>query len=324
MERSVFTVVDPVDDPTRDRLTEVVRLAEAADAAGLAALWVAEHHFTPPTGLCPAPAVLLAACAARTQRLRLGSLVSVLPFHPAVDTAEAFALLDRLSGGRLNFGVGSGYLAAEFEGLGVDPATKQRRFEEALDRILRGFRGEAVTWASPNSPAVRLNVQPVQRPHPPVTLAVQRREAVPFVARKGLGIALIPYATVASLGELGEEIREYRSHLPPGNPGRVAVALHVYAGREPERARRALDRYLSTRRETGSTYYLSKLEHHPEAATAAGIEAADLAFLGSAGVVAEKLGRLRALGVDELLAIVDFGDLPFELSLESVRALGSL
>ncbi len=325
MRLSAFSVVDeypPGPFETPDRARDVVSLAEAAEAGGLSTLWVAEHHFQP-GGVCPAPAVLLAACGARTRRLRLGVLVSVLPFHRPVELAEQYALLDRLLDGRLNLGVGSGYIPLEFEGFGIDPATKRERFEAALATLLAALDGREVTVDDGRSAPVRINVRPVQRPHPPIWVAVQRREAIPFVARTGRSIALVPYATVASIEALAEEIREYRSALPTGTSGEVAVAVHVYAGDHEERARAALQRYLDSRLATQSAFYAEKVRRDPHHASAAAIEASGFALIGSARSVADRLRAFERIGVDELLGIFDFGGLPAPDVAASVRALGA-
>ena len=323
MKLSAFTIVDDYPDRPEGpgaRLADVVRLAEGAEASGLEALWVAEHHFQP-SGICPAPAVLLAACGARTRRLRLGVLVSVLPFHRPIEVAEQYALLDQLLGGRLNLGVGSGYIPAEFEGFGVDPAQKRERFDSALATVLDAFAGREVRMEGAASP-VRLNVLPVQRPHPPVWIAVQRREAIPFVARRGTSVALIPYATVSGLPELAEEIREFRAALPSGNRAGVTVGLHLYAGEHPDRARSALDRFLESRLRTQSTFYQAKSAADAHRASRAGLEESDLALIGSPREVAERLEGFRRIGVDEVAGIFDFGGLPTDDVLASVRALG--
>ncbi|MGP8078593.1 MAG: LLM class flavin-dependent oxidoreductase [Thermoplasmata archaeon] len=323
MRLSAFTVVDSYPDRPRsdDRLLEVVRLARSSEEAGLSALWVAEHHFHA-GGVCPSPPVVLAACGASTRTLRLGSMVSVLPFHRPIDVAEEYASLDRLLGGRLNLGVGSGYIPLELEGFAVDPATKRERFDAALELVLAAFEGREVAIAGPGSPRVRLNVLPVQRPHPPVWVAVQRREAVAHVARRGFSIALIPYATVADRTELAEEIREYRAHLPSDRRGEVAVALHVYAGDRPELARAAFRRYLDSRLETQSTFYRQKTERDPASASPEGIERSGFALFGPPDTVARRLAEFSAVGVDELLGIFDFGGLEESEVARSVTALG--
>ena len=322
MKLSAFTVVDDYDDASSSsRLPAVVALAEAAERAGLSALWVAEHHFLP-SGVCPAPPVLLAACGARTQRLRLGSLVSVLPFHPPIELAEQYALLDRLLDGRLNLGVGSGYIPTEFAGFGIDPATKRERFDACFATLLAALRGEEVRAEAPGAAPVRINVRPVQSPHPPIWIAVQRREAVAHVAQKGVSVALIPYATLGGMEELREEIRDFRGHLPPGVTAEVAVGLHLYAGERHEAARSALQRYLDSRRATQSAFYLEKVRADPRHAAATTLEESGWALFGPAADVARRLRAFEEVGVDEVLGIFDFGGLPTAEVVASVSALG--
>jgi alkanesulfonate monooxygenase SsuD/methylene tetrahydromethanopterin reductase-like flavin-dependent oxidoreductase (luciferase family) len=319
-----FTVVDAYSDRPSggaDRALEVVGLAEEVEAAGLSSLWVAEHHFQG-GGACPSPPVLLAACGMRTRRIRLGSLVSVLPFHRPVDVAEEYALVDRLLGGRLNLGVGSGYLAAEFAGFGLDPADKRARFDAGLETVLAAFAGRPIRAGGDASPPVALNVVPVQQPHPPIWVAVQRREAIPFVARKGLSVALIPYATVDTLEQLAAVIDDYRRALPPGSHGEVAAAVHVYAGPDAEPGREAFRRYVRSRLQSGSTFLERKTHDRPEHASPEAIEGSGLALFGTGAEVAERMDAFRRIGVDELLGIFDFGGLPSEEVARSVRAMG--
>ena len=326
MKLSAFTVVDSsLEGSTAgdDRVGDVIRLAEVADTAGLSALWVAEHHFHS-GGLCPSPPVLLAACGARTQRLRLGALVSVLPFHRPIDVAEEYSLLDRLVRGRLNLGVGSGYLPSEFEGFGVDPATKRDRFDSALEAVLTAFDGGEIDAGGGPTRKVRLNVLPVQRPHPPLWVAVQRREAVPHVARRGFSIALIPYATLADRTELADVIREYRSNLPAGRMGEVAIALPVYSGDDPAGARRALRRYLESRTRTQSTFYVEKARRDPHSATPEALEDAGWVVIGGPEDVRRRLTAFAEVGVDEVLGIFDFGGLAADDVARSVRALSAV
>lgn len=303
----------------RDRYGEVIELAEAADRLGLESFWVAEHHFQP-GGLCPSPAVLLAAIAARTHRVRLGSLVSVLPFHEPVELAEQYALVDRLSGGRLNFGVGSGYVPAELEGFGLNAETKRERFDRSLTTIRRAWAGEAVRTERDGSAPVRLNLRPVTLPHPPIWVAVQRREALPHVASQGFSVALIPYATLSGLEELAAEVRDFRAALPPGSTARVAAAFHIYAGSEPSVGLRALQGYLDSRRTTGSVHYERKVAHDPSQADAHAIAASRLAFAGRPAEFAAWARSIGDTGVDELLGIFDFGGLPISESIRSMEA----
>jgi alkanesulfonate monooxygenase SsuD/methylene tetrahydromethanopterin reductase-like flavin-dependent oxidoreductase (luciferase family) len=322
---SAFTVVDVAPDPPDarpDRFGEVVRLASAADDAGLANIWVAEHHFQD-GGVCPSPPVLLGACAAATRRIGIGVLVSVLPFHRPIELAEQYAMVDRLSGGRLRLGLGSGYIPLEFEGFGLDPASKRERFDRTYETLIAALEGGKVREDVPGAVPVRINVRPVQRPHPPVWIAVQRREAIPFVARRGASLALVPYATVPNLDELAAQTREFRSHRPEGARTEVAAAVHLYVGDRPQRARAAFERYLAARLATQSTFYREKVRQDPHHATPASLEEAGFAVFGTAEEVATGLRRYSEAGVDEILGLFDFGGLTEVEAIGSVRALAT-
>lgn len=324
MRLSAFSVVDgrPAAGPeARDRWAEVVQLAETADRAGLSTLWIAEHHFGS-GGRCPSPPLLLAACAMRTRRLRLGTLVSVLPFHEPVGLAEELALVDRLSGGRLEIGVGSGYLPSELSAFGLSPETKRERFDRSLETLRSALAGEAVRLEGSGGSPVVIDPLPLTVPSRRIHIAVQRREAIRHVARRGAALALIPYATVLSRAELGEQIREYRESLPRGTTGHVTVAAHVSIGRDRPRA--ALARYLEERRATASPHFLEKASRAPAQATPEALETAGLALFGSLDQIQQGLGAFADLGVDEVAGIFDFGGLEFGAVRATVEALGSL
>src|SRR5438046_10757280 len=105
--------------------------ARLADELGFEAVWLAEHHFSS-YGICPSLAVLAAAIARETRRVRLGTSVVVAPFAHPLRIAEEWAMVDILSGGRLEFGLGAGYQPKQFRGLGVSLVKKRERLVEAV------------------------------------------------------------------------------------------------------------------------------------------------------------------------------------------------
>lgn len=303
-----------------DRYEEALALAREADRQGFHAFWVAEHHFHD-GGVLPAPAVWLAAAARETRRIRLGVMVSVLPLHAPRELAEQYLLVDRLSGGRLDLGVGSGYIPTELQGFGVLPSDKRERFDAAYPEFVAALEGRPL--AVPLDPAltVCLNVSPVQLPHPPLWMAVQSRAALPFVAQRGLSVGMIPYASVDNLDELARNIREFRSALPEGaKEARVAAAFHVYVGRDTAPAREALERYLGVSRSTQGGYFQAKAAGSTTATSLDDLEKKDLVLLGDPKRVRGQLERIEAAGVTDFLGIFDFGSLDPKLVRGSVRA----
>jgi alkanesulfonate monooxygenase SsuD/methylene tetrahydromethanopterin reductase-like flavin-dependent oxidoreductase (luciferase family) len=298
------------------RYDELLRLIESAERSGLASFWIAEHHFQS-SGLCPSPPIVLAAAGQRTTRIRLGSLVCVLPFHRPIDVAEEYSLLDVLLHGRLNLGVGSGYVPVELEGFGVSPASKREAFDEALALVRAAFSGEPIRAGGDR--AVRINVRSPQVPHPPLWVAAQRRESIPHVGRAGLGLSLLPYATFRDPSELGAAVRDYRAALPPGVVGHITAALPIYVGEDPDRANRALDRHLASRAAATEGYYEGAVRRAPSTLTSAAVGRAGFSLFGSSDEVGDALDEFDRLGVDEVLGMFDIGDLPVPDVVQSMR-----
>jgi len=311
MRFGLFSVQDYYPDlgvePRRffENLLERIRYAEAL---GFESYWLAEHHFHINYGLNPSPAVLLASAARETSRIRLGPAVAVLTLNHPVKVAEDYALVDILSGGRLNFGVGSGYLHHEFEGWGVPHDEKAQRFDEALEIVLRLFRGERFRHEGRffRTGEVFLQAPPLQKPHPPVWVAFLHAESAYYRGRQGLQIMGVPYATVPHLRDLKPLIERWREGYAEAGkePDRaeVVMALHAYVAETDAQAERDarphLERYLATRLFGKGTWDSLRRNW--------------LALIGSPETVAEGVALLHDTGATTLLCLMDFGGLPHE------------
>jgi alkanesulfonate monooxygenase SsuD/methylene tetrahydromethanopterin reductase-like flavin-dependent oxidoreductase (luciferase family) len=159
----------------------------AAEALGYQSVWIAEHHFND-YGLCPAPPVLAAFVAARTRALRLGMGVSLLPLHHPVDLAESLAVLDVVSGGRLDVGIGRGGTLQDYQTFQSDRAEARARVEEGVALLQRSWSGEPFDFQGRFHAAQRLHVRPrpLQQPHPPLFIAANSEDSVLSAARLGL------------------------------------------------------------------------------------------------------------------------------------------
>lgn len=150
-------------------VAEAIREAEVAEAAGFDGCFVGEHHQDP-KGFLPSPFLLLAAIAARTTRLRVGSAVVLLPLHHPYRVAEEGATLDVISGGRFILGVGAGYQPADFAPFGVAVKDRGTVMAEALQVLRQCWEQERVTFHGVHYRLERVAVtpRPVQRPRPPI------------------------------------------------------------------------------------------------------------------------------------------------------------
>lgn len=157
-----------------------------AEELGYDQVWLTEHHFTD-DGYNPSVLPMAAAIAARTSRIRIGTFVLILPFHDPVRVAEDAAVVDVISNGRLDLGVGLGYTVDEYRALGLDRRTRGRRLEEGLDLITRLWSGNEVEFDGEfhQLHGARLAPLPVQRPHPPLWIGARAGPAIDRAARLG-------------------------------------------------------------------------------------------------------------------------------------------
>jgi alkanesulfonate monooxygenase SsuD/methylene tetrahydromethanopterin reductase-like flavin-dependent oxidoreductase (luciferase family) len=200
---------------------------EHMDASGYDAVWLAEHHFSS-FSVCPAIHVVGALVAARTSRLRIGMGVSLAAFYHPLRLAEEVALLDVLSGGRVNWGAGRGFARVEFEAFGVPPEESQSRFRENVDVVLSAWTQERLTYEGEHFRCEDVEVlpKPLQQPHPPVWLASSSESAVEWAAEHGFSIMMDPHSPHREIARKHAHYRE-----------RLLAAGHSPAGREIPMAR---------------------------------------------------------------------------------------
>jgi len=232
------------------------RVARAAEAAGFDSVWTGEHVVLPDPQVPPSPvpartpmldpAVALAHLAAHTTTLRLATGIVILPQRNPVVLAKEMASLDVVSGGRLIFGVGVGYLKPEFDAIGAPFAQRAARMDEYLDAILALW-----TQASPRFDGATVRFggidaqpRPVQQPHPPIVIGATSPPAWRRTVQRAngwYGFALDPGAAAKCLAGLREAAQrverpaalgplEITVTPPPGVPDRDALARYADLG----------------------------------------------------------------------------------------------
>jgi alkanesulfonate monooxygenase SsuD/methylene tetrahydromethanopterin reductase-like flavin-dependent oxidoreductase (luciferase family) len=348
--------------PTRENEQAVIRdgVAQAvlADELGFDRFWAVEHHSLEWYAHMSAPEVFLTYVAARTTRIRVGHGVVCLPFamnHP-IRVAERVAMLDILSGGRVDFGAGRGASQQEVGAFGIDQADTQPQMEEALHAIPKMWRDEPFSFEGEllKVPPRPIRPRPVQDPHPPMFLACTRPETVKLAGRFGLGALCVGFS----------------------GPDDVAVKRQMYdeaiAARRPEEVvgAFAVDHLsalcptvvLDDRDEAfrighrGQRFFVESLEHwygggpppNPaaydgednRAALVASEEAAATTTFGHEQVkvqtgkrnpnqvygdareVIDQVERLEAAGADEVLMILQMGTIPNSVVMQSIDNIG--
>jgi luciferase family oxidoreductase group 1 len=210
--------------------SRAIDLAQTAEDLGFRNIWLAEHHFST-YGYLSRPVQLATYIAARTQTLRVGTAVIVVPLHHPLIIAEEIATLDLLADGRVDVGLGRGYQHYEFERLGLELDSARTRWEESVDIILKALEGEPFSYAGKlfTIPETTIFPQPVQRPHPPIWVTAQSPESVEATVRRGFNLL------TGGFGVPIERMAEFRTQFdclieeikPPRLP-EVGVQRAVY------------------------------------------------------------------------------------------------
>jgi alkanesulfonate monooxygenase SsuD/methylene tetrahydromethanopterin reductase-like flavin-dependent oxidoreductase (luciferase family) len=197
------------------------------DQAGYDAVWLAEHHFSS-FSVCPSVHMIGTMAAARTRRLRIGTAVSLAPFYNPLRLAEEVALLDVLSGGRVNWGAGRGFERSEFAAFGIPGEESAPRFHETVDIVLKAWTSQRLTYEGKfhRYEGVEVLPKPLQYPHPPVWMAASSTPAIEWAASQGHSILMDPHSGRADL------IRKRRHYA-----AKLAEAGHSDAGRTIPMAR---------------------------------------------------------------------------------------
>ena len=189
MKFGIFDQNDASGRPLHVQYEQRLELAEMYDQNGFHCYHLSEHHATP-LSMGPSQSVFLSAVAQRTRNLKLCPLVYLLPIHHPVRLAEEICMLDQLSNGRFEFGVGRGVNPHELEALGFTRATAGGAYAEAYEILMKYFSSDVLNypgqfWNIQNLP---VTLKPYQTPHPPVWYAVATADSAVWPAQNSVNI----------------------------------------------------------------------------------------------------------------------------------------
>lgn len=318
MRRSLFWLLDHYPE-TGESLASLqataLEQACVADQLGFTSLWLAEHHFHT-LGTVANPAVLLAAMAQRTSRLRLGPAVSVLPLRNPIHVAEDYALVDLVSGGRLNMGVGSGSRPLEFAGFGIDFESRRELFDQNLMALREHWRTARPGEHRPSS----LHVPSLQSPAPPIYVSTMHEQGAHAIGLHGDSMLTLVSPAAPDLAEVAARVEEHARGLEDGGhadgAAEAVVMVLAHVAESEERAKEiaapAIARFVGS--------ILGAKLPDPEKLYDRMLER-DTALVGSAEHVAGQIQRYADLGIRHIAFMSQFGGIPAEAAAESLRRL---
>ncbi|MGH8335668.1 MAG: LLM class flavin-dependent oxidoreductase, partial [Gammaproteobacteria bacterium] len=215
--------------------------AAYAEELGFDSIWIGEHHFC--RYICPAPQIIAGGLAQRTKKIRIGTSIALLPHHDPIRLSEDYALVDLLSGGRLDFGVGRGFIKATYDGFNQAMSESRGRFDECLEIIEGAWRQEDFSYAGEFYRAKHVSIlpRPLQRPGPPIFMAAALSpESFVAAGKKGHSLMLAPFfqsrATLKKNVELYQDTLRQSGFAPDSVD--IVAGYHSFVDETPGLARK--------------------------------------------------------------------------------------
>jgi alkanesulfonate monooxygenase SsuD/methylene tetrahydromethanopterin reductase-like flavin-dependent oxidoreductase (luciferase family) len=236
MKFGIFDHIDDAGVPLGQLYADRLTIAEAYDRAGFYGYHVAEHHTTP-LGAAASPAVILAALSQRTRNLRFGPLVYLLPFYHPLRLIEEVCMLDQMSGGRFQLGVGRGVSMYETAAYALDFSKTQAMYHEAYQVLLKGLTSDELNFAGEfyKFDKLPMILKPVQKPHPPLWYGVTLPGNAAWPAENDVNIVALGLRDNTST--IVKAYRDTRSKLGRDPDGTLAgVSRHVVVAETDEAA----------------------------------------------------------------------------------------
>ena len=229
MEFGLFMEFVGLDDTTdQQAFKQGFAIVDEAERMGVDSVWLAEYHFIP-FSVLSAPVTVATAIAARTERMRIGFGVVLLPLGNPIRIAEEIATLDHISQGRIEFGIGRGTFPEHHDAFNSPYPESRGRFEEYLEIILKAWTTEQFSFEGEHYQCHDLSVRPkpLQKPHPPIRIGITSSETFPIIGRMGYPLIINP-SRVFALSELAPSIQKYRAAWKEaGHPGEGEIGLRV-------------------------------------------------------------------------------------------------
>jgi alkanesulfonate monooxygenase SsuD/methylene tetrahydromethanopterin reductase-like flavin-dependent oxidoreductase (luciferase family) len=328
MKFGVFDHLDASGAPLAEFYENRLHLAEAYDRIGIHALHIAEHHATP-LGMSPSPSVFLSAVAQRTKRLRFGPLVYTLALYHPLRLADEICMLDHLSGGRFELGVGRGVSPIEIEYFGFDPAKSQAMYLEAYQVILKAMRERILSFEGTyyRFKDVPNHFAPLQRPHPPIWYGLSNPESAEFAADNRFNV--VSNAAPKAVRVITDRYRAEwaKKGNDPAKIPFIGMARHVVIADTDAEAMKLARRAYARWWESFNYLWALRGQKPPFTTYTADFDAVlanGQAIVGAPDTVRETIAaQTKEAGLNYMLLRFAFGDLTLEESMRSVNLFAS-
>lgn len=321
------TYVPDLDGPLPQYYQTMFTQMEEMDQLGYDHIWVTEHHFAYYGGTLPHPPTFMAAIARTTKQIRLGVAINVLPLHNPLDVAESYAMVDVISNGRLDFGVGKGSESHEYKKFGVDQKEATGRMYEGVEVMLQAWSDKPVNFKGEfyNYQNVPVFPKPVQRPHPNFWVGCARSEdSFRWAGEHGFHLMTLPYL-YREPQMLPDFVKTYRENLAKtGHDAGKADILgkfHIYVASSLNDAVREAEPYLINYFDVHKAADPDRLERGLLTQRDARTQLEQgFVLAGDPKRVADTIRKWRdEVGLTAISGTFHFGGMPQELTMKNIR-----
>ena len=328
----------------KERYDQLLAQVELGDEVGFDYFWTVEHHFLREFSHCSAPEVLYGAISQRTKRIRIGHAVALLPsqYNHPIRVAERAAVLDILSNGRMDLGTGRSDTTIEMDGFEVDPEETRAQWREAVSMIPRMWTEDPFSHEGHffNIPERSVIPKPIQSPHPPLWVACSQPASFKNAGEMGLGVLCF---NPGGYGETEERVAIYRDAIKHANPvgsfinDQFAALCIVHCGEDDEEARRVggpegvwfmkgVDNLYGgwQGRQVPDSYnfMINVARKGQTVKTAEDHMVSGYFAMGNPDTVIEVFKEYQKAGVDQILCMVQVGNLSHTRVMDSIKLLG--
>ena len=304
----------------------------AAERLGFDTVWLAEHHFSPERAVLASPMIVASAICAKTERIRIGLAVQVLPLTNPLRVAEEAATVDHISKGRFEFGIGRSGLTRYYQGYNVQYEESRPRFLEALAIITKAWNQEQFSYAGQFNSYENVTVvpKPLQQPHPPITVAVAGEDTFPLIGSMGHSIFVSMNTPKEQLINRLAAYTKSRKEAGIEDPGGISIRVPVYvaetrdkAHSEPEESARHALAYAAQELSQTAASAEAATRMHRMANTPYSEILANRVLFGTPDELVERLNILQEeLGINGIVMECNYGGrIPYAKVINSLRLL---
>ncbi len=305
-----------------------------ADRNGIDYVWMVEHHFVRHGGLISQNFPFLSYIAGKTSRIRLGTGATVLALNDPVRVAEMGALLDNLSDGRFDWGVGRGFLRDEFDAFGVEMRESRARMEEGIDMVRKAWAEHPLSFEGKYRSLKGLPVlpPPLQRPHPPIWIACfLTQESFEWTAREGHNLLYVAYHVTPPMARerIGWYLNALKANGRDAAKHEVCAVYHMHCSETDAGLRAIVEKPMAEYSDAGAEAsrrppdpeaykgYTAREDYHKQ--NSFEMYFPDRVLMGEPKRIIDRIQVMKASGITQVGMLLDYGSIPHEEVMRSLQ-----